>query len=63
MVAFGNIYLRKENFCLSVVLGVGPLKVPRFEAVLFADLFNVGERYGGEVEIWVCGKRDVRYGE
>ena len=30
MVAFGNIYLRKEYFGLSVVLSVGPLMVPRF---------------------------------
>ena len=37
MVAFGNVYLRKEDFGLSVVLRLGPLKVPRFEAVLFTD--------------------------
>ena len=47
MVAFGNIYLRKENFGLSVVMRLGPLKVPRFEAMLFADLFDMGEGYGG----------------
>ena len=47
MVAFGNIYLRKENFGLSVVMRLGPLKIPRFEAVLFADLFDMGEGYGG----------------
>ena len=42
MIAFGNIYFRKENFGLSVVLSPGPLKVPGFEAVLFADLFDMG---------------------
>ena len=63
MVALGNIYLREEDFCLSVVLRLGPLKVPRFEAVLFADLFDMGEGYGGGKEIWVCGGRDVRNGK
>ena len=33
MVAFGNIYLGEEYFCLSVVLSFGPLKVPRFKTV------------------------------
>ena len=63
MVAFGNIYLRKEDFGLSVVLGFGPLKVPGFEALLFADLFDMGEGYGGGKEVWVCGGRDVRGGK
>ena len=55
MVAFGNIYLREEDFSLSVVLGFGPLKVPRFEAVLFTDLFDMGEGYGGGKKVWICG--------
>ena len=63
MVAFGNIYLRKEDFGLSAVLGFGPLKVPGFEAMLFADLFDMGEGYGGGKEVWVYGGRDVRYGK
>ena len=63
MVAFSNIYLRKENFGLSVVMRLGPLKVPRFEAMLFADLFDMGEGYGGGKEVWVCGGRDVRNGK
>ena len=53
MIAFGYIYLREEYFCLSVVLSPGPLKVPGFKAVLFADLFDVGEGYGGGEEFWV----------
>ena len=49
MVAFGNIYLGKKDFGLSIVLRFGPLEVPRFKAMLFADLFDVGEGYrGGE---------------
>ena len=40
MVAFSNIYLGKEYFGLSVVMRFGPLKVPSFEAMLFADLFD-----------------------
>ena len=63
MVAFGSIYLRKEDFSLSVVLGFGPLKVPGFEAMLFADLFDMGEGYGGGKEVRVCGGREVRDGE
>ena len=63
MVAFGNVYLRKEDFGLSVVLRLGPLKVPRFEAVLFTDLFNMGEGYGGGKEVWICGGRDGRDGK
>ena len=63
MVAFGNIYLREEDFGLSVVLGFGPLKVPRFEAMLFADLFDMGEGYGGGKKIWVGGGRDMRNGK
>ena len=63
MVAFGNIHLRKEYFGLSVVLRLGPLKVPRFEAMLFADLFNMGEGNGGGKEVWVCGGRDVWNGK
>ena len=63
MVAFGNIYLRKENFGLSVVMRLGPLKVPRFEAMLFADLFDMGEGYGGGKKIWVGGGRDMRNGK
>ena len=56
MVAFGNIYLRKEDFGLSVVLRLGPLKVPRFEAMLFADLFDMGEGYGGGKQSALLGK-------
>ena len=63
MVAFGNIYLRKENFGLSVVMRLGPLKVPRFEAMLFADLFDMGEGYGGGEKVWVCGGRDMGNGK
>ena len=63
MVAFGSIYLRKEDFSLSVVLGFGPLKVPGFEAMLFTDLFDMGEGYGGGKEVGVCGGRDVRDGK
>ena len=63
MVAFGNIYLRKEDFGLSVVMRLGPLKVPRFEAMLFADLFDMGEGYGGGKKIWVGGGRDMRNGK
>ena len=59
MVAFGSIYLRKEDFSLSVVLGFGPLKVPGFEAMLFADLFDMGEGYGGREKIGIRGGRDV----
>ena len=63
MVAFGSIYLRKEDFSLSVVLGFGPLKVPGFEAMLFADLFDMGEGYGGGEKVWVCGGRDMGNGK
>ena len=63
MVAFGNVYLREEYFGLSVVLRLGPLEVPRFEAMLFADLFNMGEGYGGGEKVWVSGGWDVRDGE
>jgi hypothetical protein len=63
MIAFGNIYLRKEDFGLSVVMRLGPLKVPRFEAMLFADLFDMGEGYGGGKKIWVGGGRDMRNGK
>ena len=63
MVAFGNIYLRKEDFGLSVVLRLGPLKVPRFEAMLFADLFEMGEGNGGGKKVWVCGGRDMKNGK
>ena len=63
MVAFGNIYLREEYFCLSVVFSLGPLKVPRFEAMLFADLFNMREGDGGGKKVWVSGGRDERSGE
>ena len=63
MVAFGNIYLREEYFCLSVVFSLGPLKVPRFEAVLFADLFNMREGDGGGKKVWVSGGRDGGSGE
>ena len=63
MVAFGNIYLREEYFCLSVVLSFGPLKVPRFKAVLFADLFDMREGNGGGKKVWVGGGRDERNGE
>ena len=55
MIAFGNIYFGKENFGLSVVLSPGPLKVPGFKAVLLADLFNMGEGYGGGKKVWVYG--------
>ena len=55
MIAFGNIYFRKENFGLSVVLSPGPLKVPGFKAVLLADFLNMGEGYGGRKKVWVCG--------
>ena len=63
VVAFGNVYLRKEDFGLSVVLRLGPLKVPRFEAELFTALFDVGEGYGGGEKVWVYGGRDVGNGE
>ena len=63
MVAFGNVYLRKEDFGLSVVLRLGPLVVPRFKAMLFADLFDVREGYGGGKKVWVCGRGDVGSGE
>ena len=63
MIALGNVYLRKEDFGLSVVLRLGPLKVPRFEAMLFADLLDMGEGYGGGEKVWVCGEGDVRDGE
>ena len=63
MVAFGNVYLREEDFGLSVVLRLGPLKVPRFEAMLFADLLDMGEGYGGGEKVWVCGGRDVWNGK
>ena len=63
MVAFGNIYLRKEDFGLSVVLRLGPLKVPRFEAMLFANLLDMGEGNGGGKKVWICGGRDVRDGK
>ena len=63
MIAFGNIYLREEYFGLSIVLSPGPLKVPGFEAVLLADLFDMGEGYGGGEKVGVSGGRDVRNGE
>ena len=63
VVAFSNVHLRKEDFGLSVVMRLGPLKIPRFEAVLFADLFDMGEGYGGGKEVWVYGGRDVRDGK
>ena len=63
VVAFSNVYLRKEDFGLSVVMRLGPLKIPRFEAMLFADLFDMGEGYGGGKKVWVCGGRDVRDGK
>ena len=63
MVAFGSIYLRKEDFGLSVVLRLGPLEVPRFEAMLFADLFDMGEGYGGGEKVRVSGERDMRNGK
>ena len=63
MVAFGNVYLRKEDFGLSVVLRLGPLMVPRFEAKLFTDLFDMGEGDGGGKKVWVYGGRDVGNGE
>ena len=63
MIAFGNVYLRKEYFGLSVVMRFGPLKVPSFETMLFADLFDVGEGNGGGKEVWVCGGRDERDGK
>ena len=63
MVAFGNIYLRKEDFGLSVVMRLGPLKIPRFEAMLFADLFDMGEGYGGGEKVRVSGERDMRNGK
>ena len=31
--------------------------------MLFTDLFNVGEGYGGGKKVWVCGGRDLRDGE
>ena len=55
MIALGNVYLRKEDFGLSVVTRLRPLKVPRFEAMLFADLFDVRKGYGGGKKVWVCG--------
>ena len=63
MVAFGSIYLRKEDFGLSVVLRLGPLKVPRFVAMLVAVLLDMGEGYGGGKKIWVGGGRDMRNGK
>ena len=63
MVAFSNIYLRKEDFGLSVVMRLGPLKIPRFEAMLFADLFDMGEVYGGGEKVRVSGGRDMRNGK
>ena len=63
MVAFGNIYLREEDFGLSVVLRLGPLMVPRFKAMLFADLLDMGEGDGGGEKVWVCGGRDVWNGK
>ena len=63
MVAFGNIYLRKKDFGLSIVLRFGPLEIPSFKAMLFAELFDVGEGYGGGEEVWVRGGRDVRNGK
>ena len=63
MVAFGNIYLREEYFGLSVVLGVGPLLVPRFETVLFTYELNMGEGYGGGKKVWICGGRDEGSGK
>ena len=55
MIALGNVYLRKEDFGLSVVPRLRPLKVPGFEAILFADLFDVRKGYGGGKKVWVCG--------
>ena len=63
MVTFSNIYLRKEDFGLSVVLRLGPLKIPRFEAMLFADLFDMGEGYGGGEKVRISGGRDMRNGK
>ena len=63
MIAFGNIYLREEYFGLSIVLSLGPLKVPRFKAVLFADLFDMREGNGSGKKVWVGGGRDERNGE
>ena len=63
MVAFSNIYLRKEDFSLSVVMRLGPLKIPRFEAMLFTDLFDMGEGYGGGEKVRVSGERDMRNGK
>ena len=63
MVAFGNVYLREEDFSLSVVLRLRPLKVPRFKAMLFADLLDMGEGYGGGEKVWVCGGRDMGNGK
>ena len=63
MVAFGNVYLREEDFSLSVVLRLRPLKVPRFKAMLFADLLDMGEGYRGGEKVWVCGGRDVWNGK
>ena len=63
VVAFSNVYLRKEDFGLSVVMRLGPLKIPRFEAMLFADLFDMGEGYGGGEKVRVSGGRDLRNGK
>ena len=63
VVAFSNVYLRKEDFGLSVVMRLGPLKIPRFEAVLFADLFDMGEGYGGGEKVRISGGRDMRNGK
>jgi len=63
VVAFSNVYLRKEDFGLSVVMRLGPLKIPRFEAVLFADLFDMGEGYGGGEKVRIGGGRDMRNGK
>ena len=60
MVTFSSVNLGKEDFGLSVVLRLRPLKVPRFEAVLFADLFDVRKGYRGGKKIWVCRGRNVR---
>ena len=63
VVAFSNVYLRKEDFGLSVVMRLGPLKIPRFEAMLFADLFDMGEGYEGGEKVRVSGGRDLRSGK
>ena len=45
------------------MLRLGPLEVPRFKAVLFADLFEMGEGYGGGKKVGVRGGRDVGNGK